>query len=149
MVDARVSVGELAGDSGVSEDRVFVTTNAVIVLDGVTAVKPEAAGDGGWYADVLGRRLVELLNADPRGDLRDLLEKGIADVVAAHNLVSGRSPACTVAMLRWSDDAVDAVVLGDSPIVVFERNGSHEALRDHRHDTVVDQVRRAHASAAR
>lgn len=109
-----VFTGELAGESNVSEDRVFVTSNAAIVLDGVTAVEASHAGGGGWYADALGRRLVELLNADPAGHLPDLLEKAIWDVGTSAGLVPGRSPASTVAILRWTDAYVDGLVLGDT-----------------------------------
>jgi hypothetical protein len=105
-----------------TEDRVRVLPHAVILLDGATALDP-AARSGGWYAERLGTELANRLAAEPRADLAELLAAGIAAVAAAHGLTPGDSPSSTVALLRWTEHSVDALVLADSPVVAFTAAG--------------------------
>lgn len=100
-----------------TEDRVAVLPHAVILLDGATALRPEARG-GGWYAGELGQQLADRLTARPGADLVEVLAAAIAAVAGAHDLVPGAAPSSTVAVLRWDEVTVDALVLGDSPVVV-------------------------------
>ncbi|MUN38734.1 hypothetical protein GNZ18_19290 [Actinomadura sp. NEAU-AAG5] len=142
MVPVRVCTAERPGDDGCSEDRVFARPNAVVVLDGVSPLRPEGPRDG-WYPDALGRRILDLLDSDPSADLPDVLATAIDHVSAKHSLVPGESPASTVAILRWDDQHIDGLVLGDSPIVVFGQDGGVDVLRDGRHEAVVAELRRA------
>jgi len=123
----RVDVAEqpgvgLDGAERPTEDRVVVLPHAVILLDGATALRPEARG-GGWYAERLGRELADRLAADPAADLAEVLAAAIAAVAGEHGLVPGASPSSTVALLRWGEDTVDALVLADSPVVVSTSSG--------------------------
>lgn len=123
----RVDVAEqpgvgLDGAERPTEDRVVVLPHAVILLDGATALRPEARG-GGWYAERLSAELADRLAADPAADLAEVLAASITAVAGEHGLVPGASPSSTVAMLRWRDEVVDALVLADSPVVVSTASG--------------------------
>jgi hypothetical protein len=141
MTAAHVSTAALAGGDGQSEDRVFAATNSVVVLDGVSPL--ESGGDrSGWYPEALGRRLAELLDADPDADLREILTEAIADIATKHSLQPGTAAASTVAIARWGCSFLEGLVLADSPIVVFGTDGGIDILRDGRHEAVVAELRR-------
>ncbi|WP_433188711.1 protein phosphatase 2C domain-containing protein [Actinoallomurus sp. CA-150999] len=138
---ARVHIAERPGEDGRSEDRVFAADNAVVVLDGVSPLRSD--GDrSGWYPDALGQRILELLEVDPAAELPDVLATAIDHVAKKHSLIPGKAPASTVSIARWDDDHIECLVLGDSPIVVFGRDGGTDVLRDSRHDVVVAGLRR-------
>lgn len=107
-----------------TEDRVVRLRNAVVVADGATSLR-DGELSGGWYAERLCAALARELTDRPHDDLKDLLADAIGAVAADHGLVPGEAPSSTVAILRWSDDAVDALVLADSPVVVFTDRGPH------------------------
>ncbi|WP_158886628.1 hypothetical protein [Amycolatopsis anabasis] len=113
-----------------TEDHVFVLDNAVLLLDGATAPRPDLPS-GGWYAGLLTASLAARLRARPDDDLATVLAASIAEVAAAHGLLPGHSPSSTVAMLRWTPEAVEGLVLADSPIVAFGRSGP-DVLADDR-----------------
>jgi hypothetical protein len=125
--EPRIAVAEapgvgIDGRDRPSEDRVVLLPNAVILADGATALR-EGARSGGWYAEHLCAALVRELTARPDGDLRAVLGNAITALATEFGLVPGNSPASTVAMLRWTSDRVDALVLADSPVVAFTRTG--------------------------
>ncbi|KAA9164917.1 SpoIIE family protein phosphatase [Amycolatopsis acidicola] len=105
-----------------SEDHVVVLENAVVVLDGATALRSDTLS-GGWYAGVLTKQLTDELRARPEGELPRILADAISAVAETHGLQPGASPSSTVAMVRWLGNRVDGLVLADSPIVAFGRNG--------------------------
>ncbi|MEV0676655.1 protein phosphatase 2C domain-containing protein [Actinosynnema sp. NPDC050436] len=112
-----------------TEDRIVVLDNAVVLLDGATSPTPRER-DGGWHSAHLAAQLRSL---DPDADLADQLADAIARLAAEHGLTPGDSPSSTVAVVRWTDDVVDALVLADSPVVVFGRTTevvSDDRLRD-------------------
>lgn len=115
--------------------------DAVAVLDGASAPDP-AERDGGWYAEQLARELADRLG-DRRLDLRTILADAIAAVTSEFRLVPGSSPSSTVTLLRWDADRVDALVLGDSPLVVFTADGAEEVV-DERLNTVAPGQRVAY-----
>ena len=118
------------GDPRPSEDHVVTLDNAVLLLDGATAPSPDQPS-GGWYAGLLAKQLADELGAAPEGDLAGALARAIAAVAESHGLHPGSSPSSTVAILRWTAERVDALVLADSPVVAFGQSG-HEVLADHR-----------------
>lgn len=122
-----VEVAEQAG-AEVSEDVVLVLPNAVALLDGATSLRPTPR-TGGWYAARLAEALGPRLESD--GDLTQVLANSIAEVVSTYDLHPGSAPSSTVALLRWDSDVVEALVLADSPIVVFTTSGEF-ALTDDR-----------------
>jgi hypothetical protein len=121
-----VEVAEQAGEEH-SEDVVLVLPEAVALLDGATSLRPTAR-TGGWYAS----RLTEALGArlGSGADLADILADSIAEVAETHGLRPGRAPSSTVALLRWDTHTVEALVLADSPIVVFTPSGEHAVTDD-------------------
>ncbi|WP_433266200.1 hypothetical protein ACQPZF_40180 [Actinosynnema sp. CS-041913] len=119
----RAGVG-LDGKPRPTEDRIVVLPNAVVLLDGATSPTPRER-DGGWHSRALADELRSL-----RGDLADELAQAIGRLAAKHGLTPGDAPSSTVAMVRWTDDTVDALVLADSPVVVFGERA--EVLADDR-----------------
>lgn len=105
-----------------SEDVVVVLANAVVVLDGATTIR-DGLPSGGWYASRLAGAIAGRLTAAPDGDLGDLLAASIKALARENGLVPGSSPSSTVAILRWSADTAEALVLGDSPVVAFGPDG--------------------------
>lgn len=138
-----IEIAEAAGhgpDGAVrpSEDVLVLLDNAVVLLDGATSLRPELPS-GGWYATELATRLRAGLTATPDADLADVLADAIAALTHDHDLVPGSSPSSTVAMLRWSADWVDGLVLADSPVVAFTTAGPH-VLADERLATLPRQA---------
>jgi hypothetical protein len=120
-VAERAGVG-LDGAERPSEDVVIVLPHAVIMLDGATSLRADLPS-GGWYATRLAEAIAERLTAEPAAGLDVVLAAAIGAVAAEHGFVAGRSPSSTVALLRWTGDAVDALVLGDSPVIAFGPGG--------------------------
>ena len=122
-VAERPGVG-LDGAVRPSEDVVVVLPNAVVLLDGATSLDP-ALPSGGWYATRLARELSGRLVGYPDADLADLLAAAIKALARDQGLEPGASPSSTVALLRWNDAVVEALVLADSPVVAFTATGPH------------------------
>jgi hypothetical protein len=120
----------LDGRERPTEDKVALPPRAVIVADGATSLRDNELS-GGWYAERLCAALAERLTQQPAGDLKTLLADAITALVGQYGLVPGSAPSSTVAMLRWTDDVVDGLVLADSPVVVFTDQGPH-VLADER-----------------
>lgn len=113
----KIETAEQGAPGRVTEDRIRVLPNAVVVLDGVTSRTRPPNRNGGWYATQLADELARLINdTDP---LKDLLAQAITNLVAQHDLVPGDSPSATAAIVRWTDETIDALVLCDTPVVAF------------------------------
>ncbi|WP_345606189.1 hypothetical protein [Pseudonocardia adelaidensis] len=98
-----------------STDRVIVTPDAVIVLDGASAYLPSAIGPG-TYAETLGRNIAAELHQAPGTPIANAVAEAIRRTSEQLDLRPGASPSSTVAILRARPDAADLYVLGDSPI---------------------------------
>lgn len=134
---------ELGGGGRPSEDRIFTTDRAVVVLDGAT--QPEQAhNDGGWIAQQLGSELTGRLEDRPDDDLADMLAGSIRHVAATHGLRPSVSPSTTVTIVRWNAERVDTLVLCDSLVVAADRRGRVHQVRDDRLDAITTQLRRPH-----
>jgi hypothetical protein len=101
--------------SGSSQDRVYTTPTAVVVLDGASAFVPVEVSPS-TYVDTLGRFLVEGLTAEPHALLTDLLAQAIEGAASLLNLSPGASPSSTVAIVREDGHGLDLLILGDSQI---------------------------------
>lgn len=110
-----------------NEDVVRVLPNAVALLDGATSVRPTAR-TGGWYAHRLADSLGQRLGSN--ADLADIAAEAIQEVAETHGLRPGDSPSSTLALLRWDHELVDALVLADSPIVLFTTAGAEPVTDD-------------------
>ncbi|KUL39286.1 protein phosphatase 2C domain-containing protein [Actinoplanes awajinensis] len=143
---ARVRTADRPGRSRPTEDRIFRTSNAVILLDG--ASQPDTSDlDGGWYAETLGRVLRHALTALPTGDLNTLLADAIEAVAVANRLVAGNGPSATVSIVRWTDQDIDVLVLGDSPVVAATRTDEIWHITDDRLKQVGRDERRVLTAA--
>jgi hypothetical protein len=138
----RVRTATRAGGDAPSEDRVFVAPNAVMVLDGASAPDP-GVKSGGWLADVLGQRLVDLVTAESTEPLQTLLATAIRSVADEYELLPGEAPSTTVSVVRWDADRVQVLVLGDSPVVALFRSGTVDVIRDDRLKAVATPERAA------
>ncbi|WP_424183336.1 hypothetical protein ACOBQX_15085 [Actinokineospora sp. G85] len=112
----------LDGQPRPTEDVVMVLPDAVVVLDGATATRDDLPS-GGAYAIELGAQLVARLTAAPELPLVRHLSGAIRAVARGNGYTPGNSPSSTVAILRWTDDEVQALVLADSPIAVRTDSG--------------------------
>jgi hypothetical protein len=113
-----------------TEDRVVVLPHAVVLLDGATSLRPELPS-GGWYATKLADEIAARLTATPEAELKGLLADAIRALAERHGLVPGAAPSSTVALVRWTDERIDALVLADSPVVAFTDEGP-QVLTDDR-----------------
>jgi len=136
VIAERAGVGADGADRP-TEDHVVVLDSAVVLLDGATAPSPDLPS-GGWYAGLLAQRLADGLRAAPHADLAATLADAIADVAGDHGLEPRNSPSSTVAMLRWQEERIDALVLADSPIVAFGGFGL-DVVSDDRLATLRDE----------
>ena len=128
MVAEAAGVG-LDGRERPTEDRVMLLPHAVLLADGVTALRDDQRS-GGWYAGQLCTTLARHLTADPTADLRAVLSTAITDLAREYALVPGDAPSSTIAMLRWTGDRVDALVLADSPVIAFTHTGVDPLVDD-------------------
>ncbi|RLK60584.1 hypothetical protein [Actinokineospora cianjurensis] len=108
----------LGGEWRPSEDVVLVMPDAVVLLDGATSMRDDLPS-GGVFAGELGAQVVARMAAAPELDLGDLLAGAIRSVARGNGFTPGESPCSTVAIVRWDDDVVEALVLADSPVVAF------------------------------
>ena len=105
-----------------TEDVVVSLGTSVVLLDGATSLRP-GLPSGGWYAATLAAQLGTELTAHPSLALPDILARAITEITSRHGLRPGASASSTVAMLRWTSEDVEALVLADSPIVAFTAGG--------------------------
>jgi hypothetical protein len=98
-----------------SQDRVFVTTRIVIVLDGASAFIPVDVPTA-TYVDSLGSHMVGSLTADPLGSLPEIVFHSIESTAREFNLQPGGSPSSTVTILRAAEHQIDLYALGDGAV---------------------------------
>ena len=97
-------------------DRVIVTGNAVIVLDGASAFEP-AGVPPGEYASSLGDSIAAALTDAPEAPLASVLGEAITTTAAELGLDDDDGcPSSTVAMARLAGGTLDLLALGDSYI---------------------------------
>src|SRR5947208_8671501 len=113
------------------QDYVLTGPDWVVLLDGAT---PYPGLDSGcvhgvrWYVRRLAGVLAEALSTDDKDrPLPELLADAISATCAAHgdccDLSNVDSPSSTVALLRWTEQRCDALVLADSPILLDTADG--------------------------
>lgn len=137
----RVTTAQLP-EPPAGDDRIFVTDHAVIMFDGASAFARQDV-PAATYAELLGSRLVQSLEADPDADLAPVLAHAIEGTAAALDLAPGpEAPSSTVAICRvCSDESVDLLVLGDTQIAIPGR-----VMRDDRLGGVAQDQREAYVS---
>ncbi|MFF7124179.1 hypothetical protein [Streptomyces sp. NPDC008240] len=112
----------------------------VILLDGVT---PPRDGTGclhsvPWFTARLGGALTELTVSGRDLTLPEILSGAIARTAEAHahtcELSHPRTPQATVVLTRWSDEAVEYLVLSDSALLLQSPDGAVTPVLDDRLD---------------
>jgi hypothetical protein len=115
---------------------------ALVVLDGVT---PPQGGDGclhsvHWFCARLGGALTELSASRRDLTLPEILSHAILRTAEAHagtcDLSHPRTPQATVVLARWSEAAVEYLVLSDSALLAEAPDGAVTAILDDRLDRV-------------
>ncbi|MFD4440749.1 PP2C family serine/threonine-protein phosphatase [Nocardia sp. NPDC058519] len=106
-----------------------ITDNALIVLDGATAHDP-AMPSAGEYVDCLASELARSIgDASP---LAEILKRSISRTTESLGIVPGLAPSSTVALVRVESDTVDALILGDTSVIVGQRGGDIATYTDDR-----------------
>lgn len=114
-----------------NDDRIFITDNAVIVMDGASAFLPTAV-DTGTYVDTLGAAIMDGLQ-DQAADLRTIVADAIRTATTKLDLrAGGSSPSSTVSIVRVGPELVDVFVLGDSPVILGFTDGTWQRITDDR-----------------
>lgn len=131
---------EASPDVAVNEDLAVSGPHFAVVLDGATQIAGVDTGcihDVPWLVARLGGRLAYLLLTDD-GGLDDILATAIEDVMALHSitcdLANPDTPATTVSIVREREQAVEYLVLADSPILLRDPDGTVDVVVDDRLD---------------
>ncbi|MHB8434918.1 MAG: hypothetical protein ACYDBS_05195 [Acidimicrobiales bacterium] len=112
----QVAVAQLPGPAS-DDDRVVVTDDAVIVLDGASGCGGGSVQPG-MFAERLGQQLAVQIARAPEADLTLCLELAIEEARSEMELQDADGPSTTVSVFRALPGRVDVLVLGDSPIAV-------------------------------
>lgn len=110
-----------------SDDKIFTTRRAVIMLDGASAFIPVPV-PASTYADRLGKHLRDSLQAWPDADLRATLAGAIHTTARQLNLSPGESPSSTVTIARELDGHLDLLILGDNLVVLPDETITDERM---------------------
>ncbi|TCP57286.1 hypothetical protein EV191_1011240 [Tamaricihabitans halophyticus] len=100
-----------------SDDKIFTTPNAVIMLDGASAFLPVPTA-ANLYADHLGRTMREHLAAEPAAPLRTVLAEAIGTTAAHFDLAAGTSPSSAVTIARIANGELELLLLGDNMAIL-------------------------------
>ena len=124
----------------------------LVLLDGVTP--PE--GDTGcvhsvpWFTARLGGAMLELSGSHRDMTLPEALAAAIARTADTHrttcDLSHARTPQATVVAARWSEQAVEHLVLSDSALLIGRPDGSVHPVLDSRLDALPPEVRERKAA---
>ena len=100
---------------GGGEDRVYISADTVIMLDGASAFRLVPVSPS-QYVDTLGANLTSRLTSD--ANLQVILRDAIEATAGQLELKPGHSPSSTVAIVRRVGRYVECLVLGDNLVVV-------------------------------
>lgn len=123
-----------------NQDRYAHGDGWAFVLDGASSfatVQPQH--DGGWYAERLKNALVHELMSRPDDATPDIVARAI-ELAASPHEEPETCPTSTIAMARWTAEAVEAYVLGDSTIALIGDNDEEE-ITDPRLAAIAPQTR--------
>jgi serine/threonine protein phosphatase PrpC len=142
-VEISIEMATRQGAEGPNQDRGIVLGDAVAVLDGASSWLPIDDGrDGGWYASKLAGLLSSALVDRGGGHLARVLAQAIGDIAAKYGLVIGRAPSTTVSIVTWSAEDLEVLVLGDSPVILRDKNNELTIVNDTRINSTAVQERR-------
>jgi hypothetical protein len=133
----------LAGGSN-NQDRYVIGDGFAVVLDGATSFAGDRSHDPGWYAEQLGQALAATVPAN--GSLADAVTHAIRTVRDSHRLTPETTPTSTIALARWTAEAIETYLLGDSLAVLLHTDGTEEVHDDDRLSAVASSERAAYCS---
>lgn len=133
-----VTFASRPGLKTLNEDFVAATSQAAVVLDGVSVANGMDTGcihSTSWYVRQLGGRLLRRVTDDLLTSLADALADTIAEVASLHSdtcdLTHPGTPAATVAVLRTTGH-VGYLVLSDAVIALDTRHEGIKVVNDDR-----------------
>lgn len=125
-----------------NEDFVGAVPGAVVVLDGAGIPGTDSICHHGvaWYSHTLGAALLARLSREAGADLVTALADSIGHLAGLHrhtcDLANPSSPQSTVAILRFSEDRADYLVLADTFVVLDSAEAGLQVLTDSREVSV-------------
>ncbi len=143
-----VALGSQAAEPGrENEDFAAAAFGAAVLLDGAGVAGAETGCVHGvaWFSSTLGGLLLSGIAVHPARPLADCLADSIRTVRSLHentcDLAYRASPTSTVVAVRAHAGALEYLVLGDSTLLLAERDGSTAAVTDQRLDDVGQRLR--------
>ncbi|MER5980075.1 integrase [Streptomyces sp. NPDC001857] len=130
-----------------NEDFAAAAPGAAVLLDGASVAGAETGCAHGvaWFSSTLGGLLLSTITAHPARPLTDCLADSIRIVRSLHedtcDLTYRASPTSTVVAVRAGGGALEYLVLGDSTLLLSDRDGKTTAVTDERLDEVGKRLR--------
>jgi hypothetical protein len=144
----RVALATLPAETGrENEDFAAAAPGAAVLLDGAGIAGAETGCTHGvaWFSRTLGSLLLGSITAHPARPLADCLADSIGVVRSLHegtcDLAYRASPSSTVLAARVGGGALEYLVLGDSSLLLADRDGSTSVVTDRRLDDVGKRLR--------
>ncbi|MFJ8947990.1 integrase [Streptomyces sp. NPDC102395] len=144
----RVALDSLPGEPGRdNEDFAAAAPGAAVLLDGagVAGAETGCAHGVAWFSATLGGLLMSTITAHPARPLAECLADAIRAVRSLHedtcDLTFRASPTSTVIAVRLDAGALEYLVLGDSSLLLAERDGAPSVVTDRRLDDVGKRLR--------
>ncbi len=135
----RVSMTSVAAEpTRENEDFTGAIPTAAVLIDGAGIPGSAAVCRHGvaWYARRLGASLLGALGEEPDRGLASLCADAIEQVTDAHRrtcrVADPVSPSATVLAVRWGEAEIEYLLLGDSVLVLEQRDGRTEVICDRR-----------------
>ncbi|CAL9424266.1 hypothetical protein SUDANB6_01916 [Streptomyces sp. enrichment culture] len=132
-----------------NEDFAAAASGAAVLLDGAGVAGAETGCVHGvaWFSGTLGALLLRTLTARPAWSLAECLADSLRVVRSLHedvcDLEYRASPTSTVVAVRARDGVLEHLVLGDSSLLLAERDGRSSVVTDRRLDEVGARLRGA------
>lgn len=132
-----------------NEDFAAAAPGAAVVLDGASVGGAETGCMHGvaWFSGTLGSLLLRSITAHPAQPLAGCLADSIGLVRSLHedscDLAYRASPTSTVVAARIGGGVLEYLVLGDSSLLLADRDGSTNVVTDRRLDEVGKRLRGA------
>ncbi|NBM16726.1 protein phosphatase 2C domain-containing protein [Streptomyces sp. GC420] len=132
---------------GENEDFAAAGPGAAVLLDGAgVAGAPTGCVHGiAWFSSTLGAILLRTITSHPGWPLADCLADAIAEVRSLHgdtcDLTYRASPTSTVVAVRARDGMLEYLALGDSAVLLAQRNGDCAVVTDRRLDEASKELR--------
>ncbi|MGW1267706.1 integrase [Streptomyces sp. NPDC002491] len=143
-----VALASLPAEPGQqNEDFAAVAAGAAVLLDGAGVAGAETGCTHGvaWFSSTLGGLLLSTITAHSARPLADCLADSIRVVRSLHedscDLTHRASPTSTVIAVRVGAGALEYLVLGDSTVLLADKDGKATAVTDQRLDKVGKRLR--------